>query len=398
MSKLFTLIISIICISVYGQPSMSGIAVPGSQKEQYQTVILPYLKDCRSETNDEERNRCTFDELLKILENNFECPWRDLEGEFSSVVLRFIVNVDGSIERFLTLYSENSANRPSESINNALIRAVYNSNGRWVPVREGGKPMPREFVLPVKCSCNNPSQPQFSVLDTIPAFFADGHYQLQSFIEKHIEYPDGFLSKSGRQTTVLLKATINKDGKLDSTTIRVLNLNQVDYRLSENAIHIVMKLAQRGWRPAVTQAGEPVDYTSYFKVSYVDDKNPRRGTIPTEWDITVGNNKFYNDGAAEFNNQNYASAVELFSRAVFLDPDDVESWLMLGQSYIGARNNTQARVALQRAIDLGSKDAEKWMIEAEKPDDAQPILPEKEVRKRPERTERVRPVTLPGQR
>jgi tetratricopeptide (TPR) repeat protein len=375
---------------------MSEIPLPENQKEQFQTLVLPYLKDCRSATNDEERNRCTLDELLKIIEKNFECPWRDLEGEFSRMVLRFIVSVDGNIEKFLTLFSDNSANRPSESINNALIRAVYNSNGQWIPVREGGRPMPREYVLPVKCSCNNPTQPEFSVLDTIPAYFADGHYQLQGFIDKNIVYPDGFLSKSGRQTTVLLKATITKDGKLDSTTIRVLNLNQVDYRLSENSINIVMQLAKRGWRPAMTKEGVPVDYTSYFKVSYVDDKNPRRGTIPTEWDITVGNNKFYNEGAVEFNSRNYANAVELFSRAVFLDPDDVESWLMLGQAYIGARNNSQARVALQRALDLGSKDAEKWMIEAEKPDDVEPILPAKEVTRRPERTERVRPVTPPG--
>lgn len=393
MRKTFTLIISILCISAIGQPALTDRASPELQSGKSSLVIMPYLKECRTVSSDEERYRCTLDELLKILEKNYQCPWRDLEGEYARIVMRFIVNSEGGLERFLTLYSENSANRPAESLNNAMIRAVYTSNGQWVPVREAGKSMPREFVLPVECSCNNPDKPLFKVLDTIPAYFNDGHYQLQNHIDKNIVYPDGFLSKSGRQTTVLLKATISKDGKLDSTSVRVMNLNQVDYRLSENSINIVHQLGKKGWKPATLKDGEPIDYTSYFKVTYVDDKNPRRGTIPTEWDITVGNNHFFNDGAAEFNSQNYAFAIELFSRAVFLDPDDVESWLMLGQSYIGARNNSKAREALKRAIDLGSADAHKWMIEADKPDDVEPILPAKEVRKRPDRTERVRPVT-----
>jgi tetratricopeptide (TPR) repeat protein len=248
-------------------------------------------------------------------------------------------------------------------------------------------------VLPVSCSCNQQDKPVFSLLDTMPAYFADGHYQLESFIERNIVYPDGFLSKSGRQTTVLLKAVINHEGKLDSTSIRVLNLNQIDFRLSENAINILMQLSRRAWKPAMVNGHVPIDYVLHFKVTYIDDKNPKRGSIPTEWDITVGNNHFFNDGAVEFNAQNYASAIELFKRAVFLDPDDKESWLMLGQSYIGAKNNSQARVALQRAIDLGMEEAKKWMEEAQKPDEVEATLPVKEVKKRPDRTEKVKPAS-----
>jgi tetratricopeptide (TPR) repeat protein len=394
MVRTFTLIVILFSfIGTFAQPSVQRVEQVSGQTNQ---VAMPYLKDCRNAANDEERYRCTLDELLKVLQKTYECPWRDLEGEYSRIILRFIVNSEGKLERFLTLYSDNSANRAAEPANNALIRAVYTTNGQWMAVREGGKAMPREFVLPVECNCSTPEKPDFRMMDTLPAYFADGHYQLESFIEKHIVYPDGFLSKSGRHTTAVLRATVSKDGKLDTTSIRVLNLNQIDFRLSENAIMILMQLAKRPWKAATTAKGEPIDYVLQFKVTYVDDKNPKRGSIPTEWDITVGNNHFFNDGAMEFNSQNYLGAIELFKRAVFLDPDDVESWLMLGQSYIGARNNSQARVALQRAIDLGSADALRWMVEAQKPDEVEPKLPAKEVKKRPERTEKVKPVSYQG--
>jgi hypothetical protein len=395
MTKTFTLIF--ILFAYLGSSAQSSRPTTAQVTgQQIQQQAMPFLKDCRNAANDEERLSCTMTELMKVLQKTYECPWRDLEGEYARIILRFIVNSDGKLERFLTLYSDNSANRAGEPANNALIRAVYTTNGQWVPVREGGKSMPREFVLPVECNCATPEKPDFRLMDTVPAYFADGHYQLESFIEKHIVYPDGFLSKSGRHTTAVLRATVAKDGKLDTTSIRVLNLNQIDYRLSENAVMIMMQLAKRPWKPATTALGEPIDYVLQFKVTYVDDKNPKRGSIPTEWDITVGNNHFFNDGAMEFNAKNYLAAIELFKRAVFLDPDDTESWLMLGQSYIGARNNSQARVALQRAIDLGSTEANRWMVEAQKPDEAEPKLPAKEVKKRPERTEKVKPVSYQG--
>lgn len=385
MIRFFTLIfLTIFGIALYAQ-------TPGISNSYQRQEAMPYLKDCKNATSDIDRYSCTMAELLKLLSQKFECPWRDLEGEYSRIVMRFLVNGDGGLERFLTLYSENSANRPSESVNNAMIRAVYATSGNWVPVREGGKTVPREMILPVECNCSTPEKPSFSLIDTIPAFFSEGHYQLESFIEQHIVYPEGFLSKSGRQTAVLLKAEVSKDGKLDSTSIRVLNLNQIDYRLSENAIHILMKLAGKSWNPALTSKMEPIDFTLYFKVIYVDDKNPKRGSIPTEWDITVGNSQFFNDGAVEFGDKNFVVAIELFKRAVFLDPDDKEAWLMLGESYIGARNNTEARVALQRAIDLGSSNAINWMKEAQKPDEVEPALPQHEIKKRPDKTMKVKP-------
>ncbi len=393
MSRIFTFIISIVCFTAVAQPPVIQTDHNIVLGNDSQLQSMPYLKNCKNFTNDEERNTCTVDELLNILKSKFECPWRDLEGETSNIILRFMVNDEGGLERFLTLYSDNAANRPSEAINNALIRAVYATNGQWVPVREGGKTIPREYLLPVSCNCSDQAKPSFILLDTIPAYYSDGHYQLESFIEKHIFYPEGFLSKSGRQTTALLKALISKEGKLDSTTIRVLNLNQIDYRLSENAINILLALSRRSWKPALAKGIEPIDYTLYFKVTYIDDKNPRRGSIQTEWDITVGNNHFFNDGAFEFDNKNYTAAIELFKRAVFLDPDDKESWLMLGQSYLGAREKSAARAALERAAALGHTEAEKWMAEAEKPDEIEPKLPAKEVIKRPARTEKIRPAT-----
>ncbi len=393
MIRIFTLIITIFSFSAFGQPLDYQWLHEMSQPETVDFRPGPYIKDCRNASTDEERYRCTIDELLKTLRQRFECPWRDLEGENSRVVLKFIITADGKLERFLTLYSDNTANRPTESMNNALIRAVYATSGQWAPLREGGKTMPAEFVLPVSCDCSKQDKPVFELLDTVPSYFSDGHYQLESFIERHIVYPDGFLSKSGRQTTVLLKAVINKEGKLDSTSIRVLNLNQIDYRLSENAINIMMLLSQRAWKPAMAHNNEPIEFELHFKVTYIDDKNPKRGSTPMEWDITVGNNHFYNAGAVEFDQKNYQEAIELFKRAVFLDPDDKEAWLMLAQSYIGSKNRSQARIALQRAIDLGMDEAKKWIDEANKPDEVEPKLPLKEVKKRPDRTEKVKPAT-----
>lgn len=395
MNKLVMILVLFLCHPVFSQGPVNTDQSP-EPVSIAADLMMPYLKDCKNAGSDIERYNCTLSELIKVLERKFECPWRDLEGEYSRVILRFMVNNDGGVEKFLTLYSDNSANRASEDFNTAMIRAVYTTHGQWVPVKESGKALPREFVLPLECNCGESGSPTFKLMDTMPAYFADGHYQLESFIEKHIVYPDGFLSKSGRQTTVLLRANINTEGKLDTTTIRVLNLNSIDYRLSENAIIILLNLAKKSWKPAMVRGGDPINYELYFKVTYIDDKNPRRGSVPTEWDITVGNNHFFNAGAAEFNGQNYISAIELFKKAVFLDPDDKESWLMLGQSYIGARNNTQARIALKRAIDLGVEEAKKWMVEAEKPDAVEPKLPEKEVKKRPDKTEKVRAASYQG--
>jgi tetratricopeptide (TPR) repeat protein len=394
MSRIFTLIITVLSLSLFGQPMMEVIPAESQSFRSSVFTPTPYLRDCRSGTTDEERYRCTVNELLKVLTERFECPWRDLEDDESRLILRFMVNVDGGVERFLTLYSDNTANRPSEPFNNALIRAVYTTNGKWTPLREGGRSIPGEFVLPVSCNCSNEQRPVFQVMDTVPAYYADGHYQLQGFIHNNIAYPDGFLSRSGRQTTVLLRAMIDPNGRLDSASIRVINLNSIDYRLSENAINILLQLSRRPWRPA-TVGGTPIEYELQFKVIYVDDKNPKRGSIPTEWDIIIGNSHLYNDGVSQFNNREYTAAIELFKRALFLDPDDRDAWLMLGKSYIGNRSNSQARVALQRAIDLGHPDGRKWMAEAQKPDDVEPVLPAREVSTRPEQTQRLRPGSTP---
>lgn len=384
-------------ILMFSIPAVMGQSGQKASPSATGGLIMPYLKNCKDAASDAERYQCTLDELVTVLKRNFVCPWRDLDGEYSRIILRFMVNNDGNLERFLTLYSDNVANRPSDNFNAAMIRAVNSTSGQWVPVKESGKAMPREFVLPLECNCTDDKAPDIRLLDTIPAYYADGHFQLEGFIEKNIVFPDGFLSKSGRQTTALLKANINPEGKLDTTTIRVINLNSIDYRLSENAIHILLNLAKRPWKPAMVRGGGPISYEMYFKVTYVDDKNPRKGSVPMEWDITVGNNHFFNSGAMEFTGQNYITAIELFKRAVYLDPDDRESWLMLGQSYIGAGQNTNARVALQRAINLGSKEAETWMKDAQKPDVAEPApLPEKEVKKRPIKTEKVKPVGYGG--
>jgi tetratricopeptide (TPR) repeat protein len=395
MKRLFFLLMLLSYFMTAGAQNNAGQKA-GNDK-QTSGLIMPYLKDCKSSATDAERYQCTLDNLLKVLGNRFECPWQDLEGEYSRIILRFMVNNEGNLEKFLTLYSDNSANRESETFNTNMIKAVYTTNGDWVPVKESGKTMQREFILPVECNCSDKAKPVFKLMDTIPAYFSDGHFQLEGFIGKNIVYPDGFLSKSGRQTTALLKANINTEGKLDTTSIRVINLNSIDYRLSENAIQILLNLAKKSWKPATVRGGGPVDFEMYFKVTYVDDKNPRKGAVPMDWDITVGNNHFFNAGAMEFSSQNFNAAIELFKRAVFLDPDDKESWLMLGQSYIGARNNSQARIALKRAMDLGVTEAEKWMKEAEKPDAVEPPkLPDKEIKKRPDKTEKVRAASYGG--
>lgn len=402
MRKNFTLIIVFISASFYlhGSP-IDKFNISWMQTYMVDERSMPYLRDCRRAETDKERLECTYKELIKILEKNFECPWRDIFGEYTNIVLRFIVNTDGNTERFLTLFSDNSANKQTAAINNALIRAVYTTSGNWAPYREGGQIVPREFILPVKCNCNDIEAPKFTILDTIPALYPDGHYRLETFIEQNIEYPDGFLSKSGRQTTALLKADISKEGTLDSSSIRVLNLNSIDYRLSENAIDILLKLRHKKWQPAMVRGVGPIDYTIYFKVTYIDDKNPRRGSVPTEWDITVGNNHFYNDAISEYSNNNYAMAIELASRAVRLDPDDKDSWLLLGRAYIGAKNKEKAREAVERAIELGHENGEIWLKEVEKIDEEEIIRddkPKDDLEKRPEQRERVRPRTRPTQR
>lgn len=392
MSRVFMFLATMLMMffSAYSQPQEAFEIEAGYFFRDGVSSPTPFLRNCRTGTTDAERYHCTIDEMLKILEREFKCPWRDLEGDQTRVILRFMVNTEGEVERFLTLFSDNTANRAVEPFNNAMIRAVYTTSGRWVPLRESGRVMPGEFVLPVACNCSDQEKPTFSRLDTVPAYFANGHYQLDNFIQQNLVYPDGFLSRSGRQTTVLLNAKIDKTGKLDSASIRVVNLNTIDYRLAENAIKILIELGKRPWRPA-TVNGNPIDYSTDFKVTYVDDRNPQRSAVPTFWDIIVGNSHLYNEGVTLFNDRDYAGASELFKRSVFLDPDDRDSWLMLGKSYIGSRQNELAKPALQRAIDLGHPDGEKWMKEALKPADEKPVLPAREVRQRPERTQRVEP-------
>lgn len=359
MKRISTLIffffVYLITFSQFPSPnSYSIMLIPG---------IDPVYEGC-DEGTEEEGYSCSIEKLFQVMQEEMECPWRDLRGEYARVVIRFFVNENGELERFHTLYSKHSANRDTRALNMALIKAINATNGNWTPARQGMQTLSKTFIVPLECACKD-DQPELTLLDTIPAYYQDGSIQLDYFIHEHIEFPPGFLSKSGRKTTVLLKAVINEKGMIDSSSIRVRNLNFVDYRLAENAISILQKLAATPWEPArIRSENKAIPYTHEFAVTYHDDRNPRRGEEPIEWEKWYGNSSYFNNGVVEYNEGNYAEAINYFQKALFLDPDDGEAWLELGRAYMAQYNKEKAIEALEKAMALEQKEAEKLASQA----------------------------------
>jgi hypothetical protein len=109
---------------------------------------MPLLSDCGDKPNYASRKRCSDSLLILFLYENLRYPytaWQDsVEG---MAVVRFAVEKDGTGSETKVVRDPGSGTG-AEALR--LVNLMNEWNARWIPGRQGGKPVRVQFNLPVK--------------------------------------------------------------------------------------------------------------------------------------------------------------------------------------------------------------------------------------------------------
>lgn len=126
------------------------------QKDTVPTIFtvaeqMPMFPDstCMSLTSYQEQKTCADQKLLSFIFNHIRCPNSIKEiGIELTVIVSFIVDIDGSLRDFKILKGNNPPAFAQEFIR--VIQLTTEKNGPWVPAMLRGQAVPLLIKLPLK--------------------------------------------------------------------------------------------------------------------------------------------------------------------------------------------------------------------------------------------------------
>ena len=158
------------------------------------------------------------------------------------VVLKFIVNTDGSVSGIQVLKSI------SPGINAEAIRVVQ-LLPKFKPAYHEGKPVRLYFTLPISFKLAEPEKKDSLRLNEVPELeriytfveqnpqFPGGDEEIMKFVNKHLQIPKDYKSNEN-QPKVLIRFIVNEDGSVSDVEVR----KSIDPVLDAEAVRVVKML------------------------------------------------------------------------------------------------------------------------------------------------------------
>jgi TonB family protein len=195
--------------------------------------------------------------LLNYIVNNTKYPesakYKGIQGK---VIIRFCVAKDGGVNRISVL------KKVSPELDAEAIRVV-STLPAFMPGKQGGKPVPVWYMVPISFALNDKNLPQSgkssSEYDEAPVF-PGGEPALNKFIYSNLGYPD-----SPKRMKIMGKVLINFCINPDGTVGEVSVLKGVDPELDGEAVRVIRQLP--AWKPGKLK-GIPVKVCYNLPVSF----------------------------------------------------------------------------------------------------------------------------------
>jgi len=335
----------ILCVFVF---SNLINAQPENGTDQIYQVVeeMPRFPGCEAiEGGVAEKEQCSKEKLLSFVYQNVVYPDSALsKGIGGTVVVRFVVNKEGKITNDSILKDIGGGCGEAAL---KIVRMMNELPERWTPGKQNGTPVAVYYTLPVKFKIKEAVvDPDFVVLDgdsiwvkyDEAAIFNGGEEAYQAYMKEHLEYP--FIGNIDCLIGVIeAKILIKSDG-----TVKIMDItdyNDLGIHFWYEAIDFIHKSGKQ-WKPA-TFNGREVNGTHDIRITFKPTFKCK--DIIENYDKATDN---INAGLEFYEAEKMDEAIEKFTEAVDLFPENPEFLAFRGQAFLAADRIDEACADLKK--------------------------------------------------
>lgn len=297
------------------------------------------------------KKECAQIQLMSFMNRNIYYPIKASQnGTEGTVVLSFVVEKDGGISHPKVL-KDIGDGCGEEALR--VINAMVEQEVKWVPGKNGGKPVRTQFNLPVKFRLQE--APPFIMVDrdtvyTVfdePLAYENGVDALQSKLNEELDYP-AVGNDSCRIGVIDLQLLIDRRGN-----VRVLNLtdfNDLGFDFWDEAIQVATSTSGK-WIPAVyKEAKVPSSYE--LSLTFMPEVANCKAMV-TRYQKAVD---IINEGATLFESGEQEAGITKMTEAINMFPQDANFLYSRGQAYLTMNDFPNACVDLTKVKAIASVD------------------------------------------
>lgn len=310
--------------------------------EVAEQLPYPLLASCQPEqhpgwTLDSIRG-CAEPQLLALLAKNIRYPeearQQNIEG---TVVTSFVVEKNGQMSG-ISILKDIGGGCGDEAAR--VLGALGELGLRWKPAMRGGKSVRMRQALPVRFKLQE-ALPYYLAEngDTIyvntdtPVDFPGGADSLIAFVLNRLEYPVQYID-SCKTGVIEMAVLIRPNGNVEISN--QLDFNNLGSDFLWKAIQLVNNTA--GYWTAATYHGKPVTTTVPLRVLF-KSSSPGCAQTNARFDQAM----ILADEGANLANQNETDkAIEKWTQALALQPDNTELMYYRGSAYLGLNKREEA--------------------------------------------------------
>ena len=300
---------------------------------------MPRFPGCEDLATKAEKETCARENLLAFVYDNVAYPDSAINnGIEGTVVLRFVVDKEGNISND-TILKDIGGGCGAAALQ--VIELMRQLPEKWIPGKQVGKPVSVYYTLPVKFRIQEPViDPDVVILDGDSiwvkydevAQFDGGEEAFQTYMAEHLEYP--FIGNIDCLIGVITaKILIRTDGSVK--IMDITDYNDLGIHFWYAAIDFIHKSAGK-WKAATFQdrkVNGTHDVRITFKPTY------KCAEIIEKYDNAT---ELIEEGLKLFENEQTNEAIEKFSGAVDLFPENPEFLAFRGQAMIEAERFEEA--------------------------------------------------------
>ena len=311
---------------------------------------MPRFPGCEEiEGSIAEKDACAKEKLLAYVYENVVYPDSAIsKGIEGTVVIRFVVDKEGKIVND-TILKDIGGGCGEEALR--VVRLMNEMPEKWSAGKQGNKPVNVFFTLPVKFKIKKPViDPDFVIMDgdsiwvkiDEAAAFNGGEEAYQAYMTEHLEYP--FIGNIDCLIGVIqMKILIRSDG-----SVKVMDLtdyNNLGVHFWYEAIDFIHK--SRGkWKAPVFQ-GKAVNGTHEVRITFKPTYKCEE--IIDNYEKAIKN---IEEGINSFESEQLDQAIEKFTNAIDLFPENPEFLAFRGQAYLEAERIEEACADLAKVREI----------------------------------------------
>ncbi len=311
---------------------------------------MPRFPGCEDlEGSIAEKDNCAKEKLLAFVYDNIAYPDSALEkGIEGTVVLRFIVDKEGKVTND-TILKDIGGGCGEAALN--VVRSMNEMPEKWTPGIHKGKAASVYFTLPVKFKIKKPViDPDFVILDGDSIWvkfdetvqFKGGEEAFQAYMSAQLEYP--FIGNIDCLIGVIqMKILVRSDGSVK--VMDITDYNELGVHFWYEAIDFIHK--SRGQWKVATFQGKAVNGTHDVRITF--KPTYKCADIIENYDKAI---KHVEEGIDLFESEQLVQAIEKFTVAVDLFPENPEFLAFRGQAFLEAERIEEACADLSKVRDL----------------------------------------------